>query len=426
MSSEHELPETPLSPEVRQRMRSLRLLVIANTYPDAAITKAGSTFIREQVEEIAKHVESVTVLSPTPIGIHLKRGFKQEPYRVGNVRVEFLPYLNFPLFYFVGRRAWVRLATRRIRKFIRDENLEFDLIHAHMSWPSGAIGVELKREFGVPLVITEHFHKLPLRQYARGDRLLRETYEEADLLIRVNPFEIETMQKFAPRANIDFISNGFDPAKTSVVSKAEARARLGIETRGPLLFTLGTLLPKKGHIYLLEAVRKLRDSGRPVQCFVGGEGYLQPSLRKWVLTNRLSQDIVFLGHIPNHELNLWFRAADLFVLPSIHESFGIVQLEALACGTPVVASATVGSRTVVSSPDVGILTPIADSTALAAAIEDGLMRRWDGDVIRNFAWRFTWAAVGSELLKRYHVLLTSGDQTDAPSPQVSTGRSGAS
>ena len=112
-----------------------------------------------------------------------------------------------------------------------------------------------------------------------------------------------------------------------------------------------------------------------------------------------------LGSVPGDQLTLWMNACDLFVLPSLSESFGIVQLEALACGRPVVATRNGGSEEVVISDDYGLLVEPADPEDLADKILAALDREWDREKILAYAERYTWENIAKEIMGVYEQVL---------------------
>jgi len=118
----------------------------------------------------------------------------------------------------------------------------------------------------------------------------------------------------------------------------------------------------------------------------------------------LGERVKLLGSVPGDQLTLWMNACDLFVLPSLSESFGIVQLEALACGRPVVATRNGGSEEVVISDDYGLLVDPADPEGLAEKILVALDREWDREAILAYAERYTWENIAKEIIKIYRSL----------------------
>ena len=107
------------------------------------------------------------------------------------------------------------------------------------------------------------------------------------------------------------------------------------------------------------------------------------------------------GWVDHVEMPVWMNACDLFVLPSISESFGVVQVEAMACGKPVVATINGGSEEIVASADVGILVPPGDAGALADGIVTGLRHAWDPAAITSYAAGYRWDTAITEILNHY-------------------------
>lgn len=118
-----------------------------------------------------------------------------------------------------------------------------------------------------------------------------------------------------------------------------------------------------------------------------------------------------LGYVESETLNDWMNAADLFVLPSYSESFGVVQLEAMACGTPVVATKNGGSEEVIASDDYGLLVEGPEShDELADAVVRALHRDWNADAIEAYANEFTWENVCEEIADLYVEVLEADEE----------------
>jgi teichuronic acid biosynthesis glycosyltransferase TuaC len=112
-----------------------------------------------------------------------------------------------------------------------------------------------------------------------------------------------------------------------------------------------------------------------------------------------------LGSVPSDILPLWMNACDLFVLPSLSESFGVVQIEALACGKPVVSARNRGSEEVIISDEYGLLVEPADPEDLAEKILVALDRKWDREAILVYAERYTWENLAKEIVGVYAQIL---------------------
>jgi glycosyltransferase involved in cell wall biosynthesis len=192
------------------------------------------------------------------------------------------------------------------------------------------------------------------------------------------------------------IGNGTDPETFKPMDRIEARRRLDLGKYGPLLVSVGTLAPRKGFHLVMEAMARL-DRRWPTLRFAivgddGPEGAMEAELRRLAARLRLAERVVFAGPRRREELAAWYSAADLFVLASAHEGCPNVVLEALSCGTPVVAT-PVGSVPELIAPAAGLLVE-RTAEAIAAGIDAALARAWDRDAIRVSR---TWQDVGREV-----------------------------
>jgi glycosyltransferase involved in cell wall biosynthesis len=138
-------------------------------------------------------------------------------------------------------------------------------------------------------------------------------------------------------------------------------------TRAPLIVYVGSLIPRKGVIYLIQAMARLMPTHPSLHLVIVGDGIEKTSLREAVCRLGIATQVSFVGEASREQVRSWMQQAKVFVLPSTEEGFGVVLLEALACATPIVAS-QVGGICDVVTPEVGILVPPRDPDALAAAI----------------------------------------------------------
>ncbi|MBI1737358.1 MAG: glycosyltransferase [Candidatus Rokubacteria bacterium] len=297
---------------------------------------------------------------------------------------------------------------------------DYDAVHAHY-WLSGVVGLELRARWGVPVV--QMFHTLArLKNDAArepGDRepLLRvaeETRVAAEVDRIVAASEIERAQLVglygARFDRISVVPCGVDTELFRPGDTRAARARLGLDDR-PTLVYVGRIAPIKGLATLLEAVDRLGAAGRPVRLLViggdaddrvdGHEAYVRG------LTCRLGlcDDVRFLGAQPQAALRDYYVAADLTIMPSYYESFGMVALEAMACGSPVVASRVGGLATTVRDGFTGFLVPEGDPVALAGRIDalltDAPLRAKLGAEGTRWAARHRWACVADAVCREY-------------------------
>ena len=388
-------------------MKSKNLLVITNSFPDKENKCVGDIFVKEQINYLKDYFENVSVISPVAYGIEYLRKTKHEDYQFGNVHVYFPKYVNFPLFYFYGRDFWVYLEKMAILELIQKEKIKFDLIHAHFTWPSGAVAIELKKEFKVPVVITEHTHITLYRELKRKNKQYLRTWELCDAIIRVNKKDIPLFINAGVSPNKIFhIVNGYNPHKFKPILMDEARGRLSLEKERKIILNISRLYEEKGQKYLIDAMKIITEKRKDVLCFIGSSGPLKGKLQKKIDELKLQNCVKLIGFVPDELLPIWMNACDVFVLPSFHESFGIVQIEAMACGKPVVATYNGGSEEIITSEELGYLVEPANPKELEEKILIALDKEWDSKKIRKYAEQFTWENIVREIIKVYETLLS--------------------
>lgn len=157
----------------------------------------------------------------------------------------------------------------------------------------------------------------------------------------------------------------------------------------------------KGHKYLIEAMERLAKQRKDILCVIVGSGFLQSALEEQIKGAQLEEYVFLAGGKPHEEIPVWMNACDVFVLPSLNESFGIVQIEAMACGKPVVGTYNGGSEELILLDKNGILCFPRDPECLAAAITDAFGRGWDVSEITEFSSQYSWGNVVGEILEIY-------------------------
>jgi teichuronic acid biosynthesis glycosyltransferase TuaC len=204
------------------------------------------------------------------------------------------------------------------------------------------------------------------------------------------------------------IPNGFDTEKFKVMDIGFAREQLNLELNKYILLNIANLVEKKGQIFLLEAMNILvnKQNQRNLFCVIIGRGHLYSKFKNKIAEYQLEDYIRLIGEVELSELILYLNSCNLFVLPSIYESFGIVQIEAMACGKPVVATLNGGSEDIISSEDYGYLCPPRDADALSKSILKAINSNWNNSKISNYAQRFSWSNIAYATLCVYNDLLT--------------------
>ncbi|MGW0431376.1 D-inositol-3-phosphate glycosyltransferase [Micromonospora sp. NPDC003197] len=307
----------------------------------------------------------------------------------------------------------------------------YDLIHSHY-WLSGQVGWLAKERWGVPLVHTAHtLAKVKNAQLAAGDRpepkarligeeqvvaeadrLVANTGSEADELIErygADPGEVTVVE---PGVDLDRFTP--PPAGDRAVARLVARRRLGLPPHGYVVAFVGRIQPLKAPDVLLRAVAELRRRdprlvAELTVAIVGGpsgSGLDRPtSLIELAASLGISDTVRFLPPQTGDDLPAVYRAADVVAVPSYNESFGLVALEAQACGTPVLAAAVGGLVTAVRDGVSGVLVDGHDAEDWARALGTLLVEpRRRAELSRGavkHASDFSWTRTASGLLTVY-------------------------
>ena len=251
--------------------------------------------------------------------------------------------------------------------FQQSEGIVYDVVHSHY-WLSGSAGVELGRRWGVPHVTTFHTLARAKRRARAGEkepdvRVSTESrvMSEVDIIIASTEEErrdINRLYNIAPH-KVEVIPAGVDLDVFRSIDKAGARKVLGL-TEDRIVLSVGRIEPLKGLDILIGAVAKLENRRSTRLVIVGGvPGHDQEMERLKSLAADLEiQDMVtFTGAVRQSDLPTYLSAADVFVIPSYHESFGLAALEAMACGVPVVAARVGGLKTFIANGVTGYLVP---------------------------------------------------------------------
>jgi D-inositol-3-phosphate glycosyltransferase len=304
-------------------------------------------------------------------------------------------------------------------------DLSYDAIHANY-WLSGLAGHQLKHEFDIPLVSTFHTLDRVKAESSPEEVSSDEPHQRAEAeaaIIRCSEIVLASCSVEADQlidlygadpARIRIVPPGVDHAFFGPGHRPQARRAVGLAIDGPMLAFVGRIQPLKGAdlaIGVLEALAHRYEDAHMV--VVGGpsgphgDEHLA-DLHRQVESSGLSERVCFVAPQPHELLSTYYRAADVCLVPSRSESFGLVALEAAACGTPVVAASVGGLTTLVEDGWTGILVEGHDVEAFAAAVakilDDPSHASSIGANAVISARNFTWAQAASLLRSTYEEL----------------------
>ena len=385
------------------RTRATRILLFSTVFPNAAQPTHG-LFVRERMRGLPADAVEVRVVAPTPwfpfvSGLRpgLRPRVPREEVQDG-APVLHPRFLSFPGLLKCLDGLLLFLSTLPTLVRLRRE-FRFDVIDAHFVYPEGLAAALAGLVFRVPVVITLRGMLPLLAPYRLRRPQLRFALRRAARIVAVS----ESLRRDAvalgvPAERVRVIGNGVDPGLFHPLDRTESRRALGLAKYGPLLVSVGTLAPRKGFHLVMEAVAKLKKNWPSLRfAVVGGngtEGAMEAELRALADRLGIAGRVIFAGPRPAGELARWYSAADLFVLASGHEGCPNVVLEALACGTPVVAT-PVGDVPELISPASGLLVE-RKVESIVAGLEAALQRAWDREAIAGRLSGRSWQVVGRE------------------------------
>jgi D-inositol-3-phosphate glycosyltransferase len=288
------------------------------------------------------------------------------------------------------------------------------VLHANY-WLSAVAAHRLKHELGLPLVAT--FHTLARVKAEGGDpepgaraKAEAEVIGCCDAICASNPVEAEQLVEFygAAADRIELVPPGVDHAFFSPGDRGGARAALGLDDRPTVLF-VGRIQPLKGVTVAIEALARMSHPDARLVVIGGPSGDGGPTewARAQDLVERegLVDRATFVEPQPHHRLSSWYRASDVVVVPSRSESFGLVALEAAACGVPVVANAVGGLRTLVRHDTTGFLVEGRDPEAFAQRLDELFANPARADAMGRAAAvearRYSWSTTAGRLRRLY-------------------------
>lgn len=280
----------------------------------------------------------------------------------------------------ISHGTFVRAAEAGFKKLIRDWGRP-DVIHTHVVLEAGWAALRLGRRHDIPVVLTEHSSPFSMHLESRlSERLARETLTNVDKLIAISPALAKELQDFQPGLHIDIIGESVRTDFFVPASDIHEEKRTGKR-----FFVAARLAQQKGLDNLIEAVHLLRQNGlNSFELVIGGDGPDRQKLEQLVKTLNVAEYCHFLGALNRDEVRERMQSCDVFVLPSLHESFGVVLGEAMACGKPVITTRCGGPEFVVNE-ETGVLVEVGNPRAVADAMADFINDRisFNPQAVRN-------------------------------------------
>lgn len=382
----------------------MRLLVYTMLFPNARQPHHG-VFVRERLWRYReRHGAELSVVAPVPRARRAWSGVPRHELDDG-VPVAHPRFWSLPGPLDAGRVALMASGSRA-ELLAAGRRLQPDVLDAHFAWPDGVAAARLADDLSaalgrrVPLVVTARGTDLNLSARApRVARELRAGLARADHVLCVaEALRREVLALGVPGDKVSTLRNGVDGRRFTPGDRAAARLATGLPAGRAVLLCVGHLVHRKGQHLLLEALAKSHAPGaRPLLVLVG-QGPDGEALRAQAARLGLSDSVQFAGAVHPQRLPDWYRAADALVLPSLREGWPNVVLEALACGTPVLATEVWGTPEILTGCRAGLLVP-ATVDGLARGLAE--LGHLDAGAARPWAEAHSWDATLDGLRRVY-------------------------
>lgn len=375
--------------------RPLSILTVTTLFPNA-VQKSHGIFVETRLRHLVASGEvAARVLAPVawlppfvpyPSVGPIRRVPRSEERN--GLTIEHPRYVVVP-------KIGMNLAPHSLYRAIRSSlarmlaaGLRFDAIDAHYFYPDGVAAVWAAKELGIPVVVTARGTDINLiPDYARPRRLIQRAAAGADALITVcQALKDSLVALGVPGEKIAVLRNGVDLKLFRPLDRTTVRAKLGLTRR--TLGSVGYLIPRKGHHHVIGALTQLPDT----ELVIVGSGPERASLEALAARLGVSSRVRFLGALSQERLCEVYTAIDALVLASSREGWANVLLEAMACGTPVVASAVWGTPEVVRTPEAGVLMSSLDAHGVAEGVSALFAALPERPATRRYAEQFSWDA----------------------------------
>lgn len=279
---------------------------------------------------------------------------------------------------------------------------QFQVIDAHFAFPDGIVACLLAEAIGVPFTVTLRGNETMHAKYPLRRKLMAWSLAKASRIITLS----KPLRQFAIAMGVDaekvkIIPNGVDPLTFRPHHLAGCRAKYGLRPETKVILSAGSLIERKGHHRVAQSVAALLKSGLNVELIIAGgagrEGKYEAQLRRHISDLGIQKNVRLLGEVSPQSLAELMTAADVLCLASTREGWPNVVHEALACGTPVVATDVGAVSDMIPTSDYGLIVPVGDALALDRALYQALTKEWDYGEISAWALSRTWEQVGREV-----------------------------
>lgn len=379
-----------------------KILTLTTLYPNAAMPTHG-VFVENRLRDFhrASNAE-IKVIAPVP-------WFPFKASQFGN----YAKFAKVPAMedrfnlniahprYFIPPRIGMTYAVHSLERCffnsamkLLNDGWDFDAIDAHYLYPDGVAATRVAKRIGKPIILTARGSDVSLLpRFPRQRKMILDSVRDADHIVCVaSALKEELINLGASPDKISVLRNGVDLDQFRPLNRDTIRTKLGIS--GFCIASVGHLIERKGHNFTIAALEKIKDA----TLLIAGTGPEETTLKSLAEKLDLSDRVKFLGQIEHKKLAQVYSAADAFVLASSREGWPNVLLEAMACGTPTIATNIWGNGEVIGPQSSGILIKDRTATAIAKAANTLKKNPANRKSVRAYAENFSWEETSQSLI----------------------------
>ena len=350
----------------------MHILFIPSFYPEKSSPFNGS-FFKSQAKMLSSRIEKIGVVYTEQKSLKkfffdpkqsLYQYVVENDYGVLTYRCKGINLLNQ---FALGAKIWIWVTKHLVDIYIK-ENGKPDIIHAHNVFHAGRVAQKCAEEYKIPYLITEHASGFLLAEYTpRQIQIAKNVYKEASTILAVS---LELTKKI-----VELCETDLPIVLPNVVDMRIFELKIDLEKLAPFTFiSVGNLLQNKGHHILIEAFAAFKNrTNYSAQLLIYGKGPAQEDLLKMISKLRLDLNVFLKGTLKSKELAKAYQHSHCLVLPSFKETFGVVLIEAMACGLPVIATKSGGPEDLVHQNN-GLLVESGNIDQMSIALEEMFLK----------------------------------------------------
>ncbi|MFL0269794.1 glycosyltransferase [Candidatus Clostridium radicumherbarum] len=380
----------------------MKVLIISHMYP-STFNEMSGIFVHQQVKALIKQGCEVKVISPIPLSVfpmnimssRWKKYSMVPKFQLrDNVEIYYPRYVEFPKGMFMEYSGYfMYLGIKDTIKEIYN-NFKFDIIQSHVALPDGYASILVSKRYNIPQVVTVHGQDLQYTIFKneKCKKKLFKTFNFVDKIITVSNKlkEVVKTENFYNKMTV--INNGVDLDEINEIRKEINTYKNNSEFR---IVSASNLIKTKGIDLNIKAVSILLKKYPGIKYYIIGDGEEKNNLQELVNSLNLNKNIFFLGKLEHKEVIKYMFNANIFSMPSWQEGFGMVYIEAMACGKPVIGVQGEGIQDAIIDKENGLLVNPQNIESLVQAIDflisnpdkaDYIGKNAKESVINNFTW----------------------------------------